>query len=104
MFTDAPLAPTDIANEYFRVWREYDYSGLQNLFYATATYEIRGKRTLKGYKEIRDYWARNQHRQKDLILSWKFLNWDASRITVSFNARFFDTEEKQYQQILGQIE
>ena len=99
------LNPKKIVEKYFRIWESYDLAGLMQLFDENAKYEIAPiKKILNGTVEICDYWNRNVKRQKGLELSWHFISIKKSYVKVNFNAKFYDTEEKEHQKITGTIE
>lgn len=89
--------------KYFIAWKEYDMDLLRDIFFSTAKYVIRGKRTYYGIEEIVQYWERNKKRQKDIQLYWKILNTSFHCEIVEFGAYFWDLEEEVYTKINGQI-
>ncbi|MCD4779052.1 MAG: nuclear transport factor 2 family protein [Candidatus Omnitrophica bacterium] len=99
------LNPKKIVEEYFRIWESYDLAGLMHLFDENAKYEITPiNKILNGHVEICEYWNRNAKRQQGLELSWHFIYIKKSYVRVNFNAKFYDNEEKEHQNITGIIE
>ena len=94
----------NIIASYFKAWKEYDVALISTIFAAEASYEIIPRnRILKGSGEICEYWKRNQKRQRDIFISWDILQEKEDLVSVSFRARFYDVEEKEQQQIVGDI-
>ena len=96
--------PANLVAEYFRIWRDYDLSAISRIFAPDGTYVIHSiHRTIRGHREISDYFLRNKRRQKDLSLDWAILHCAAGYSQASFRAKFFDREEGQRQTIKGII-
>lgn len=87
-------------NLYFKAWREYDLTLLREVFTNEAKYIIENKnRVFEGIEEISRYWLRNKSRQNNIVLEWK-MNTDND---VSFCACFWDSEECEQQEVVGDI-
>lgn len=85
---------------YFKAWKEYDVTLLREIFTNEANYIIENKnQTFEGIEEISRYWLRNKARQNNIKLEWK-TNTDND---VSFRAQFWDSEECELQEIVGDI-
>ena len=59
----------DILQRYFECWQKRDVGAVIKLFTEEATYEIVGKRRLRGYGELERYWQKVANSQDDL--SWE---------------------------------
>lgn len=94
----------EVIENYFISWKNYDLKLLSNIFEVESTYSIINKSfCYKGINEITNYWIRNSKRQKDLDLKWEITKENKKVTTVTFNANFYDIEEKEYNNINGCI-
>ena len=95
---------TKIVNDYFNAWQSYDNSTLSRIFDKDAEYIIRPRnRKLTGIKEICRYWKKNENRQRNLVLNWSIAEVKTMEVSCEFTAQFFDVEENQNQEIIGNI-
>jgi hypothetical protein len=105
MYMDATANHDNIVCDYFISWQNHDIGLLNLIFDSQSVYVILPKtRIYKGIDEISNYWDRNRIRQKDLIISWDFLNKSESIINTEFSACFYDNEEGKYNKIEGIIQ
>lgn len=87
---------------YFAAWSDHDINVVREIFDESSTYEITGKRTLKGLSEIIGYWVRNKQRQRNLkVFPSVPLKDDGT--SVLFCATFADIEEREQQTVYGHI-
>ncbi len=101
---ELPISNQKIVDAYFRAWHKYDLSLLNKLFDTNACYVIRNKKTYAGIEEIKNYWVRNKERQRDLETSYRITDTKENFVRLNFKANFFDVEESEQQQIVGEME
>lgn len=94
----------DYVKSYFYAWQTHSTDLLYLIFTPDAKYIIRNKaRSYSGICEIAAYWERNKRRQKNLRLTWDFIECGECVETVVFRAQFEDIEEGERNSINGQI-
>lgn len=95
----------NIVESYFKAWKKYDLKLLEKIFEQDANYFIENKSFgYNGIKQITDYWIKNSHRQRNLKLEWKIILDKKDAVKVYFNAKFYDTEEAEFNNISGYID
>ncbi len=95
----------NIVESYFKAWKKYDLKLLGKIFEQDANYFIENKSFgYNGIKQITDYWIKNSLRQRDLKLEWKIILEKIDAVKVYFNAKFYDTEEAEFNDISGYID
>src|SRR5205823_567865 len=57
-----------VLRDYFAAWQNHDRNLLRSIFCEDATYNINGKRLLRGISAIEQYWKKNESEQEDV--SW----------------------------------
>ncbi|MEZ2345287.1 hypothetical protein [Microcoleus sp.] len=99
------MNPIDkLIDSYFESWLKHDASILQDIFVTNCKYDIKGKRTIIGLRELREYWERNKSRQHSIHIFKSIRIEDgADSSRVAFCATFLDSEERQRQTIFGEI-
>lgn len=104
MFTAHTYTHDNIIKSYFESWKHYDNALLERIFHKNATYKIKPKnRSLKGHDQLLKYWTRNKNRQRNIRLKWDILNRNIYTYKVSFEAKFYDFEERENQKVEGVI-
>jgi hypothetical protein len=97
-------AEHELLDKYYRAWTNHDVGLVREIFDLSATYDIEGKRGLRGQAEIVKYWERNAGRQRNLnILPPIKSAAEAGTISSIFCATFVDVEENQSQTVYGQV-
>jgi ketosteroid isomerase-like protein len=95
-----PIEAKPLLERYFDAWRSHDVAGLAALFHEDASYEIEGKKTLSGLRQIEKYWSRNSARQRNIVVH-PHVTLDDDGTRCSFCACFEDVEENQKQTVFG---
>jgi SAM-dependent methyltransferase len=95
-FSEAIRSP--LFERYVDCWKSHDLDLLGKLFASECTYEINGTRTLNGIDELREYWAQNAARQRNVEVQYSTLSSNMDRLLIQWEASFdrIDTRDRRY--------
>lgn len=96
-------ASSEIFDKYVKCWESHDIDMLDSLFNEECRYEINGARILNGIAAVREYWAHNSVRQRNVNVSYVVLLSTVNSVIVEWVANFDRIDTDDHRQLLGMM-